>query len=106
MLGGWPHACGQRHARARPSSRWRAHNFHKENQKTMANRRNQLTAMSSTDSDSVVARRVALGQANSALDSASTDPDLARVLAAWPAISAPIRTAILALVASASAPSV
>jgi hypothetical protein len=32
----------------------------------------------------------------------SSDPDLARVAAAWPALPAPIRAAVLALVAAAT----
>jgi hypothetical protein len=82
-----------------------AHNLLKENQKTAANRHNPFPAMTSADSDSVVARRVAQDRANPAPDAVPDDPDLARVLAAWPFLAGPIRAAVLALVATATTPS-
>jgi hypothetical protein len=39
---------------------------------------------------------------NPLLDAAGADAELARILAAWPSLAAPLKAAILALVASAS----
>jgi hypothetical protein len=75
-------------------------NLDKENQKTAENRRKLLPATTSAVSAPLVARRVAHEGTNPPPAAASADPDLARVLAAWPGLSQALRRAILALVES------
>src|SRR5262245_18994174 len=64
------------------------------------------SASTSDDAQSRFARRFAQSGHGQSLDAPAigpvADPDLARVLDAWPMLTAPIRSAILALVESAT----
>jgi len=64
-----------------------------------------LPGNTSDDSASSLAPRLAPEPEKASLRDAPIDPELARVLAAWPALAGPIKAAILALVGSASTPS-